>query len=270
MDRSALLKLIHKDINELQLLLQGMEGYNDIPEPIIKLAKNKALQLQENIHELPGEVLVPLTQACNTEKADPISDEPESSASNQSPSHVDFESEITEETSVEPNNEPVLDASEELFSETEETNTEEIAINEFVADETIEDETSDETSEISVEPNSLPATDKPKSKAVFGETIVSGEKVFDRIKNDISNSLSARLEGSPIKDLKRGININDKFMFQKELFGNNSEGLNACIDAVNDMSSFDEALTFMLDHYEWNYDDDITKRFVSLVNRRYK
>lgn len=270
MDRSALLKLIHKDINELQLLLQGMEGYNAIPEPIIKLAKNKALQLNENIHELPGEVLVPLIDSNKTEQPIIATIEPDVPDQIQSDNQIEPEHETFHNDSVEPNAELDLNPLEDLAPESDKTIADEVVIDEFVAEEMLADESTGEASEIISEPELKQSPDTSKSRAVFGETIVAGEKVFDRIKNDISNSLSARLEGLPIKDLKRGININDRFMFQKELFANSADGLNSCIDKVNAMSSFDEALRFLLDNYEWNYDDDITKRFVSLVNRRYK
>ncbi|MFB6318054.1 hypothetical protein [Saccharicrinis sp. FJH54] len=283
MDRSALLKLIHKDLNELQLLLEGMEGYGDIPEPIIKLAKSKAEQLKENIDTLPGEVRVAIHEVEDQKEEIQVEEEPRKPE----PHKVEPETEPTPEAAVkedaaEPENDYVQSEKEETEPVSTEIQEPEIPVQPEVVDEEIEnrDEREDEPVieveeemlkvESEAEGESKIVTTKKRTITVLGETIEAGEKVIDRIKKDISNSISARLEGSPITDLKRAININERFMFQKELFNNDRDLFFKSLDDLNAMDSFDSALEYMVQHFDWDFDDDTTGRFVSLVNRRYK
>jgi hypothetical protein len=272
MDRSALLKLIHKDLNELQLLLEGMEGYSDIPEPIIKLAKSKAEQLKENIDTLPGEVRIAIHETFDAEKEDVIND-----ASMQ----VVLEDEVKPEPEI---NGVTEEKDSELTPEPDEEKVvdPEIPVQPEIVDEPVKEpdvkeqepviEMEEKVSKVEGESEgeSKVVTAKKKTVTVLGETIEAGEKVIDRIKKDISGSISARLEGSSISDLKRALNINDRFMFQKELFNNDRELFFKSLDDLNSMNSFDSALEYMVQHFEWDFDEEITQRFVSLVMRRYK
>ncbi|MFC0877191.1 hypothetical protein ACE01N_11380 [Saccharicrinis sp. FJH2] len=274
MDRSALLKLIHKDINELQLLLEGMEGYGDIPEPIIKLAKSKAEQLKDNIDILPGEVRVAIHEPAEPDIEIVIEEKPklEVKEVEEEPEPKPVVEEEPEEKEPEIKTEPV--AVEETVTEIQdqsgiinESEEEPVATEPETIIEVEEEVSKVETEE---EGESKVVTTKKKTVTVLGETIEAGEKVIDRIKKDISGSISARLEGSPIADLKRVININDRFMFQKELFNNDRDLFFKSLDDLNTLDSFDSALEYMVQHFDWDFEDETTGRFVSLVNRRYK
>ena len=117
--------------------------------------------------------------------------------------------------------------------------------------------------------------DKPEPKqgkrvSVLGESINGGEKLIDKIKKDVSGSLGAKLEGAPISDLTKAININDRFMFQKELFENNRDEFHQCLVKLNILNSFDEALEYLISTGNFDFDSEITNRFITLVSRRYK
>lgn len=269
MDRSALLKLIHKDINELQLLLEGMEGYAEVPEPIIKLAKSKADQLKANIDTLPGEILVPVVEpeslkdeeeVKEVEEEKPEDEEQLSRHTAQNELETLLREEVQEKV-------PEPEVVQEDTPAVEEPLTKALEVEKPVPEQKSEME---QVREEPVKITEEKVVTKKKTVTVLGETISSGEKVIDKIKKDISGSLGARIEGSPIHDLTKSININDRFMFQKELFGNDRTLFNDSLVALNNLNSFDDALGYIIKHFEWDFEDETTGRFVALVNRRYK
>ena len=73
---------------------------------------------------------------------------------------------------------------------------------------------------------------------------------------------------TPIENLARGIGLNDKFLFSKELFGGNSQKFNATVNAINEMNSFEEAEEYINTNFSWSQ-NNVVKHFMNLVRRRF-
>jgi hypothetical protein len=102
--------------------------------------------------------------------------------------------------------------------------------------------------------------DKFQSKKFVHNTI-SGKKT----KQDVST----KLQSKPIKDINSAIGINDKFIFIKELFGNNKEHYHETILVLNNFDTFENALEFLNENFDWDSDDPNVERLKELVRRKY-
>lgn len=90
-----------------------------------------------------------------------------------------------------------------------------------------------------------------------------------------SNELSDRLSNQPVADLTRGLGLNDKLLFQNNLFNNNKPAFDEVLKDINAMSSFDSARAFVTDiaeRYSWDASEDkkkIARDFIRYMRRRF-
>jgi len=85
--------------------------------------------------------------------------------------------------------------------------------------------------------------------------------------------LSESLQNSPIKDLKKAIGINDRFLFINELFQGDETSFERSIKTINGFSIYAEAEFWIRRELKtklgWNLQSDAVKQFDSLVKRRF-
>lgn len=87
----------------------------------------------------------------------------------------------------------------------------------------------------------------------------------DAAQTDAVGSVVPKLE-----DIRKGISIADRFLFQRELFGNNGELMGKTIEALNGMKSLDEAMSYIQKNFSgWNKEGNAYELFVNLLKRRY-
>ena len=96
--------------------------------------------------------------------------------------------------------------------------------------------------------------------------------VNDRLKQ-VKIELSETLQEVPIKDLKKGIGVNDRFLFIKELFRGDEVMYERSIKTINGFSIFPEAEYWIKRELKlklgWNDLNDVVKQFDQLVRRRF-
>jgi hypothetical protein len=98
------------------------------------------------------------------------------------------------------------------------------------------------------------------------------ESLNDRLKQD-KTEVAHVLKDAPIKDLKKGIGINDRFTFVRELFRGDEAFYERSIKTINGFHIFSEAeywinreLKFKMG---WDEDREVVKHFYQLVRRRF-
>lgn len=90
-----------------------------------------------------------------------------------------------------------------------------------------------------------------------------------------TKDLSQKIGQRPLANLKRAWGVADKFQVINELFGKNASIFDEAIDALNKMSSMDEARAYiesnLVDAQGWMTEAKIetAKRFIKTVRRRY-
>ncbi len=71
------------------------------------------------------------------------------------------------------------------------------------------------------------------------------------------------------RDITAEFSINDRFLFQRELFDDDAEKFNATIAKMQDMRDLDQIQRFMTDVLEWNTGDYVVKEFVRLISKAF-
>ncbi|HVF80312.1 MAG TPA: hypothetical protein VM884_00175 [Flavisolibacter sp.] len=98
------------------------------------------------------------------------------------------------------------------------------------------------------------------------------ESLNDRLKEE-KTEVAHRLKETPIKDLKKAIGINDRFVFVKELFRGDEAGYERSIKTINGFNIYSEAEYWMARELRlklaWADDNETVQHFYSLVRRRF-
>ena len=81
--------------------------------------------------------------------------------------------------------------------------------------------------------------------------------------------LSTKIQLKPIKSIKSAISINDRIMFTRELFENNTEHYNQVIDKVNNMNDLNEAFEYLATQIKIHEQSEPIQKFLEIVNRRF-
>jgi hypothetical protein len=81
--------------------------------------------------------------------------------------------------------------------------------------------------------------------------------------------LASKLKDQPIEDLKKAINLNDRFLFTKELFEGNAIKYNQAIEELNKFENLDQAMEYINTGFAWDMEKESFKKFIELVYRRY-
>lgn len=73
-----------------------------------------------------------------------------------------------------------------------------------------------------------------------------------------------------VVDLKRGISLNDRFLFQRELFGNDRHRMNSTIEKLNNFESYNEAEDYIRENVTADLDNPTVTDFLSIVKKGFK
>lgn len=110
---------------------------------------------------------------------------------------------------------------------------------------------------------------KPKE---INEAAAKQSSLNDRLK-EARTELSEKLTDGPIKDLKRAIGVNDRFLFINELFRGDEAMYERSIKTINNFSIFAEAEYWIKRELKikigWTDADPVVKQFDQLVRRRF-
>ena len=96
------------------------------------------------------------------------------------------------------------------------------------------------------------------------ETIVEHLGVKNKSLNDVQPV------NQTIQDAKRTISLNDRFLFQRELFNNNREIMNAMMVNLQPFTSFDAIETYLKDNTNWDFRDETVDKFMQMLKDSFK
>jgi hypothetical protein len=98
------------------------------------------------------------------------------------------------------------------------------------------------------------------------------ESLNDKLKPE-HTELGHTLKEQPIKDLRKGIGVNDKFVFINELFRGDEAMYERSIKTINSFQILQEAEYWMNRELNvklgWNENSDVVKHFYHVVRRRF-
>lgn len=115
-------------------------------------------------------------------------------------------------------------------------------------------------------------TPLPGSEKNVNDSAAKPESVNERLKQS-KIELSDMLTDAPVRDLKKAIGVNDRFLFINELFRGDEAGYERSIKTINNFSIYPEAQYWIERELKvkigWNESDPIVKQFDQLVKRRF-
>jgi hypothetical protein len=78
----------------------------------------------------------------------------------------------------------------------------------------------------------------------------------------------SRFKPAPIKSLKEGLILNDRYLFQRELFNNDKAKLDETVAALDRLANIQEAVEYLKANFRWTK-SEASEKFVQLVKRRF-
>ena len=115
---------------------------------------------------------------------------------------------------------------------------------------------------------------QPEPTPVVKKNLVQGE--FTELNDSLNapkKEVSDSLKDSPIKDLRKAIGINDRFLFINELFQGDENMYERSIKTINGFAIFPEAEYWIRRELKtklgWNDQQDTVRQFDALVKRRF-
>ncbi|HET9744933.1 MAG TPA: hypothetical protein VFP97_04410 [Chitinophagaceae bacterium] len=120
--------------------------------------------------------------------------------------------------------------------------------------------------------NEIPTFSQHRIGKEINEAIEQQQSLNDRLKENRTEVMQA-IKETPIKDLRKGIGINDRFVFISELFRGDEAMYERSIKTINSFNIYPEAEYWMNRELKiklgWDDTREIVTHFYQLVKRRF-
>ena len=120
--------------------------------------------------------------------------------------------------------------------------------------------------------NEIPTFSQHKIGKEINEAVEQQQSLNDRLKENKTEVMHA-LKDTPIRDLRKGIGINDRFVFINELFRGDEAMYERSIKTINSFNIYQEAEYWMnrelMIKLGWDDTREIVGHFYHLVKRRF-
>lgn len=106
-------------------------------------------------------------------------------------------------------------------------------------------------------------------QSIVEKNIGSVETKAEQMTHEAGASMAEHIAASKVEDIRKALSVSDRFRFQRELFGNNAEKMNATLDKINSCVTSDEAADFLNDNFDWDPEDATVMDFLKVLSRRF-
>ena len=106
--------------------------------------------------------------------------------------------------------------------------------------------------ELPVEPEPVKEESQPEPEPVKEEVV----------------SPKAAVYGKAVSDIRQAISLGDRFLYQRELFGQNAELMQQTLTKLNELGSFDEAVAY-INRFGWDTESSTYQQFIVTLHRRF-
>lgn len=122
--------------------------------------------------------------------------------------------------------------------------------------------------------DSVPQSGERNGRSLeVNESIDPGHASWNEVLRQERTELGDKLGGRPVFDLKQAIGVNEQFLFQSELFGNNREYYELAIRTINGFPDLDQAEQWIRNELEpklaWPAEHPTVRNFYFLVRKRF-
>ena len=123
------------------------------------------------------------------------------------------------------------------------------------------------------EDDDLPFFDEPENvveEAVLepvAEPVVKSAPIIDTMTD--MQAWRTDMPGSPVKDVRSAISLNDRILFINKLFDEDPIAFQEAIGKVNSFETFAQVVEYIsTEHSDWNLESDTVYRFMMAVRRK--
>ena len=81
-------------------------------------------------------------------------------------------------------------------------------------------------------------------------------------------SPKAAIYGKSVTDIRQAISLGDRFLYQRELFGQNAELMQKTLNELNELGSFEEAVAY-ISRFGWDTESNSYQQFIVTLHRRF-
>ena len=81
-------------------------------------------------------------------------------------------------------------------------------------------------------------------------------------------SPKAAVYGKAVDDIRLAISLGDRFLYQRELFGQNAELMQKTLTELNNLGSFEEAMNYIR-RFNWDPESNSYQQFIVTLHRRF-
>lgn len=263
-----------------------MEHENNIQDLLSKFNDIEALILKNNnIHKIEKDIvlgklrkLYETVTEIHPVKAAVEVKESESSVISEEISEKNDEVEaVTDEVVIDAKEESGSEAvsPDELIVIREEEEVEEKEVNRKISQATLFDTGHGDSANNIVSKTSAQSGKDVKKESGNARTL--SEKYGKNLKQTVSEKmspkgneedLSSRISLTPISKIEHGINVNERIMFIREIFNNNSQEYNDCISEIEKVNGYEEAIEY-LKSITGGIDNVATKKLKAVILRRF-
>ena len=106
---------------------------------------------------------------------------------------------------------------------------------------------------------------EPKAESPEPEPVVVPEQ---KPVQEEQISPNAALYGKAVDDIRQAISLGDRFLYQRELFGQNAELMQRTLNELNALGSFDEAMNYIA-KFSWDQESNTYQQFIVTLHRRF-
>ena len=118
------------------------------------------------------------------------------------------------------------------------------------------------------EDDDLPFFDEPEAVVeTAAEPVVKSAPIIDTMTD--KQAWRTDMPGSPVKDVRSAISLNDRILFINKLFDEDPIAFQEAIGKVNSFETFAQVVEYISsEHSDWNLESDTVYRFMMAVRRK--
>lgn len=254
MDKKVLIRLLQHRVKELELVLNSMEGSEQIHEIEIDLLLSKIRLIYDDVKLLSRSNTIEEKPAgiINKELVKPVAvREPEP--------EIVLEPEVIPEPEIVP--EPEVIPEPEIIPEPEVIPEPEIV----PEPEVIPEPVVFPEPELVYEPE-VEHVVEPEEEQVPEEDMVKDKTT---LLQEPKEKILTNIKMQTVDDIMIAIGLNDRFLFIRELFNNDADFFKSTIDTLNVMDSWRSAGDYLSENFSWDPEDPTLTLFLSVVKRRF-
>ena len=110
-----------------------------------------------------------------------------------------------------------------------------------------------------------------KPVEVVPEPVVEPEPVMEPEPAPVVEEVAspkAAVYGKAVDDIRLAISLGDRFLYQRELFGQNAELMQKTLTELNSLGSFEEAMNY-ISRFNWDPESNSYQQFIVTLHRRF-